>query len=53
MTYSPVVQQSGQWVNQVLGTQDVSLMTETELEQKTRQLEQYRLTAPYTRIETL
>ena len=46
MTYSPVVPQTQPMGQQVIGTQEVSLMTETELEQKTRQLEQYRLTAP-------
>ena len=46
MTYSPVIQQSGPTGQSVQATQDVSLMTESQLQQKTRQLEQYRLTAP-------
>lgn len=45
MAYSPVVPQ-GQQVGQSTINQEVTLMTEAELEQKTRQLEQYRLTAP-------
>jgi len=44
MTYSPVVPQASDQPSQI--TQDVELMTEVELQQKTRQLEQYRLTAP-------
>lgn len=43
MTYSPVVPQTQPMVQ---APQDVTIMTEAELEQKTRQLEQYRLTAP-------
>ena len=46
MTYSPVIQQSQPTVQSLKANQEVSLMTEAELEQKTRQLEQYRLTAP-------
>lgn len=46
MTYSPVIQQSGPTGQSVQATQEASLMTESELEQKTRRLEQYRLTAP-------
>ena len=46
MQYSPVVPQAQPVGQSGQITQDVSLMTEGELEQKTRQLEQYRLTAP-------
>ena len=46
MTYSPVVPQAQTIGQSSQITQDVSVMTEGELEQKTRQLEQYRLTAP-------
>ena len=46
MAYSPVVPQGQPMGQQGQITQDVTIMTEGELEQKTRQLEQYRLTAP-------
>lgn len=46
MSYSPVVPQTQAMGQSSQITQDVMLMTEGELEQKTRQLEQYRLTAP-------
>ncbi len=46
MVYSPVVPQAQPIGQSGQITQDVSVMTEGELEQKTRQLEQYRLTAP-------
>jgi len=46
MAYSPVIPQAQQAGQSGQITQDVSIMTEGELEQKTRQLEQYRLTAP-------
>ena len=46
MSYSPVVPQTQAMGQSSQITQDVMVMTEGELEQKTRQLEQYRLTAP-------
>lgn len=46
MSYSPVVPQTQSMGQSSQITQDVMVMTEGELEQKTRQLEQYRLTAP-------
>jgi len=46
MAYSPVVPQTGQVGQSGQITQDVMMMTEEELQQKTRQLEQYTLTAP-------
>ena len=46
MSYSPVVPQTQAMGQSSQITQDVIVMTEWELEQKTRQLEQYRLTAP-------
>jgi len=46
MSYSPVVPQTQPMGQSSQITQDVMVMTEGELEQKTRQLEQYRLTAP-------